>query len=171
MTIDTENKNNDKLINNKNFTEDEDDENDNKDKYASGDFEDDKENTDQNDISMRVPKKTFFNRYFSKLGEGSLRASIFSLSIVSIGVGCLTLPKVFGDMSILICAIGIILTGFISYWTLDILVQAGRKQNLSVYSHVVEFYLGKKAAVFLDVVMVVLLFGVITVYWLICKFI
>lgn len=39
-------------------------------------------------------RRNFFGRSFSKMGKGSLRGSIFSLSACAIGAGVLSLPYV-----------------------------------------------------------------------------
>ena len=114
-------------------------------------------------------ERTLFNRYFSKLGPGSMRASILNLSIVSLGIGCLALPKVFGDISILYSVIILILGGFVNNWTLNMLIHAGKKKKLTVYSHVCKEYLGNGAAIFYDVIMIILVFGSIITYEIICK--
>lgn len=49
-------------------------------------------------ISIKVGDKTICTRYFSPMQAGSLRASIFSLSILCIGIGTLSLPKKFDEM-------------------------------------------------------------------------
>lgn len=134
-----------------------DDDDYNTDGIAEGDFEKNK----------TEPNRTFFNRYFSKMEPGSLRASIFTLSIVSIGIGCLTLPKVLTSMSITGGIIFILLGGLLAYWTLNILIQAGRLKQLSVYSHVIEAYLGKSFALIYDVTISFTLYGVIIIYTII----
>lgn len=126
----------------------------NSDGIAEGDFNEDKSQ----------PNKTFFNRFFSEIKPGSLRASIFTLSIVSIGIGCLAIPSVISDISIAFGVVVVILAAIITFWTLDIIIQAGKIKKLSVYSHIIEEYLGRKFSISYDVAMLITLFGVIIIY-------
>lgn len=140
-------------------------------------FEDKENSNDKSDnlseIDMNIPSdsnnKHICNRYFSNMGPGSLRGSIFNLSIVSIGVGALTLPVVFRDLGIVFATFLIILFGFTTYWTLTMLIFAGRKSGLSIYGEVCKHYLGVKASKFYDIVNLFFSFGVIVVYYIICK--
>ncbi len=120
------------------------------------------------DITNDYPA-SIFTRCFKKMLPGSLRGSIFNLSIVSLGVGCLTLPKVFADLGVTFSIIMLILLGLVAVWTLYMLTYAGRKSGLSVYSQVCEHFLGKKAAVVLDISNIILLFGLLTIYQIIRK--
>lgn len=114
-------------------------------------------------------KRTMCGKYFSKIEPGSLRASVFSLSILSIGIGCLALPKVFGQVSIMMCSILVILSAIATYWTLGIIIEAGRKKNLNVYSVVISEYCGYGWSVFYDCIMVLYLYGVLIIFQIISK--
>lgn len=114
-------------------------------------------------------RKTFLKRYFSKMGPGSLRGSIFNLSIVSIGIGALTLPKTYADLGLFASLIFTVFFAFASYWTLNMIVYAARKSDLVIYGQVCEHYLGKAGSYVYDIANIILLFGVITVYQIIRK--
>jgi hypothetical protein len=115
-------------------------------------------------------KKGFYDKYFSKLEPGSLRSSIFSLSILSIGIGCLALPQKFGQVSILAMTIMLIFVCGMTYITMDIIIIAARKKNLTIYAHVIEEYCGKKWAMLFDVANILFVVGIILAYQIISKY-
>lgn len=114
-------------------------------------------------------KKTIIDRYFGKIEPGSMRGSILSLSILSAGVGCLSLPQRVGQLSVLLCSIEIILGGIAAAWTLQKLIEAGRKANTSEYSTTITHYLGNKWSVFGNIIIIIYIFGKMIVYQIICK--
>ena len=67
------------------------------------------------------PKRNFLKRTFSKLTPGSLRGSVFNLSILSLGIGCLALPQKVGQMSLVVSPFVIIIAGLANAWTLLLL--------------------------------------------------
>lgn len=109
-------------------------------------------------------KKSMCNRYFSKMDAGSLRSSIFSLCILSVGVGTLALPQIFGYLSVLLATFMIILGAFTTYWTLDVLIIAGRKKHISSYPDLVNFYCGKAWSLVLNLNLILYILGVLIVY-------
>lgn len=113
--------------------------------------------------------RPWYKRWFSPLGPGSLRASIFNLSILSIGVGVLALPEQFGKLSILFGAIATIIAGFLTYWSLNLIISAGHKKGINEYGKVVEEFCGSGWALFLNITITVHLTGVIIVYEIISK--
>ena len=139
--------------------------------------EEDKNNEDnhsddkisKNPETSSFHKKGFYEKYFSKLEPGSLRSSIFSLSILSIGIGCLALPQKFGQVSILAMTIMLIFVCGMTYITMDIIIIAARKKNLTVYAHVIEEYCGKNWAVLYDVANILFVVGIILAYQIISK--
>jgi len=62
--------------------------------------------------------RIWYEKYISTIHPGSIRASIFSLSILCMGTGCLILPLRFSQLSIVFCFLEIILIGFLANWTL-----------------------------------------------------
>lgn len=119
--------------------------------------------------NMNPSKRTMCGKYFSKVEAGSLRASIFSLSILSIGVGCLALPQSFSQISVLLCGVEVICAALSTYWTLGIIIEAGRKKEIRNYSLLIAEYCGKGWAVFFDVVIVIYVFGILILYQIISK--
>ena len=104
------------------------------------------------------------DRYFSKMDPGSLRSSIFSLTILCIGVGCLALPKVFSQQSIGLSITMILLGSFATYWTLDIIIIAGRKKDIGTYTGVIQYYCGKSWGLLFDITIIIYIMGIMIVY-------
>ncbi len=121
-------------------------------------------NNNEPDNSHKSNRETCLKRYCSQLEPGSLRSSIFSLSILSIGIGSLALPQKFGQISVLFTVIIIFISSIAGYITLDVLTNAGRKNNLSVYADVVKFYCGPKWQKAFDIVNLLNIFGIILAY-------
>lgn len=136
-----------------------------------------KDNVDSNENQLQETSldkdynknRKWYENYFSKVEPGSIRASIFSLSILSIGTGCLSLPQRVGQMSVLLCSIEIILAGFAAYWTLDLLIYASLKSGEFTFSKVIQKICGKTWAKFLDITMVVYIIGVLIIYQILSK--
>lgn len=115
------------------------------------------------------PARTWFNRTFSRIGPGSVRSSIFSLSIISIGLGCLALPAKFQASGILGCLLLLAVSGIATYYSLIYLTEAGHKLRLDNYSDIVKYYYGTKASKTLDILIIVYIFGAIILYQIFSK--
>jgi amino acid permease len=113
--------------------------------------------------------KTLRQRLFSKIDAGSIRGSIFNLSILSLGSGCLALPQKFGQMSMLVAIIDIIIAGIAAYWTLNILIQSADKYKIHNYSILAEKLHGKWLSLLLDITILVYIFGIMVLYQVICN--
>lgn len=124
---------------------------------------------DEVDLIMKSNERTIFDKMFSRMHPGSLRASIFNLSILSIGVGCLSLPQRFMQISVIVGIIVVISAGLLAYWTLQIIIEAGRKKGITEYSKVILEYCGYRWSVFADITIIVYIFGILIVYQIIGK--
>jgi hypothetical protein len=109
-------------------------------------------------------RKSLMNRMFSKMDEGSLRGSIFAMSSLALGTGCLALPLRFGQMSVVGALIMLILGSMAAYWSLVIMIEASRKTNTMDYSRLVKESLGPKLALVLDIVILIYIFGILISY-------
>jgi len=114
-------------------------------------------------------RKSLMNRMFSKMEEGSLRGSIFAMSSLALGTGCLALPLRFGQMSLLGALIMLILGSMAAYWSLVIMIEASRKTNTMDYSRLVKESLGSKLALLLDIIILIYIFGILISYQVISK--
>jgi hypothetical protein len=114
-------------------------------------------------------RKSLMNRMFSRMEEGSLRGSIFAMSSLALGTGCLALPLRFGQMSVLGALIVLLLGSLAAYWSLRIMIEASRKTNTMDYSRLVKESLGPKLALTLDIVILIYIFGILISYQVISK--
>ncbi len=119
-----------------------------KEKYNNKLLQDNREN----DEEAFQPRKSLMQRFFSPMEEGSLRASIFAMSSLALGTGCLALPQKFGQMSFVGALCTILFAGLSAYWSLKIMIITSRKLKIEEYSKCVSFSFGKKASNFLDIV-------------------
>lgn len=138
--------------------------------YDEG-IQDDNIENKTNNQAVQKPYRSFINRLVGPVDPGSIRGSIFNLSIFSLGSGCLALPQKIGQMSIVVAVIDIFLSGLATFWTLNLLVQASRKvKNVFNYSKVVEMLYGKKLANFLVLTILIYTFGILILYQVISNF-
>jgi hypothetical protein len=117
------------------------------------------------------PKRSLGDRLFSKVEPGSVRGSIFNLSILSLGCGSLALPQKFSQISMLVAVIDIILASIAAYWTLSILVQAADKYKIYNYSKLAFKVHGNWLSNLLDITILFYILGLMILYQVICKFI
>jgi hypothetical protein len=133
----------------------------------------DSENTSGSEIDTNYPietqTKSLYQRLFGRIDAGSIRGSIFNLAILSLGSGCLALPQKFGQMSILVSLIDIILAGLAAYWTLNLMIIASEKYKIYNYSELVNHLYGRGLSLVLDITMLVYIFGVMILYQVIGK--
>jgi hypothetical protein len=127
----------------------------------------DKDNA--NNINEDGSKRSVLHRIFSKMEAGSLRGSIFAMSSLALGTGCLALPLRFMQMS-MACALLVVLLGSAAaYWSLIIMIEASKKTNSTEYSSLVKDTLGNKMAIILDLVILIYIFGILISYQVIGK--
>jgi amino acid permease len=122
---------------------------------------DDKEfiiNDNQVYLSERPP---LFKRIFGKMEAGSLRGSIFAMSSLALGTGCLAFPQKFEQMSLVLALTMIIIGAAAAYWSLLLMVKASNTLNTYNYSNLVKQVLGNKAALFFDIIILIYIFGIV----------
>jgi amino acid permease len=119
------------------------------------------ENDDTLDSNVDRP---LFDRLFSNIEPGSVRGSIFTLSIMCLGSGLLALPKKFKYMSISVAAIDIVLAGCAAYWTLTLMIITSKKYQIYEYSKLAERLYGKWLSVLVDITLLIYVFGIMILY-------
>ncbi len=125
--------------------------------------------SDQEFQQTGVKNRKCFQRYFGPMGEGSLRGGMFSLIIMTIGSSALTVPQRFEKMTLLVGVLDVIFAGAAAFWTFNLLIIAGLKHNIWDYSKLVEKLYGRTLGFILDITVIIYVFGVITLYQVICK--
>jgi len=118
----------------------------------------------KSETTLSTLKKSFADRWFSKIQANSLRGSIFNLSILLLGTGCLALPNKMSLMSLTAGLIAIVCTGFASYMTLYFLTFCSVKENIFDYTFLVKKIYGKSLGKVLDASLSLFIFGQICLY-------
>ena len=108
-------------------------------------------------------------RLFGKLEAGSIRGSIFSMIILSLGTGCLSLPKIMADMSLVMGLLSICLTGIATYWTLWIVTLISEKHKIFNYSKLTRKIFGNAVGFILDFTIMFYIFGILILYQVVSK--
>ena len=124
--------------------------------------EDKEDNKDLNNES--IDDRNWFRRTFGKMSPGALRGSIFSLSILSLGIGSLAIPQKIGIMGLILSPVFIILSGLANLWSLRILGNMSLKFNLKKYEQVIKHLFGNEVSLTIGIIMIVNQTGVIILY-------
>ena len=114
-------------------------------------------------LSSDDNSKTFTQKYIM-LEPGSIRGSIFTMTSIALGMGCLTLPFQFQTLSFSLSVIIMTLAALASYWSLNIMILSGQKHNKTNYSKLVRLVFGHKFATLFDYIMILYIFGILIAY-------
>lgn len=113
-------------------------------------------------------RKTCLERYFGPIKGGSIRASIITMSIQGLGSGILAIPKKMNEMSFFLCALFIVLSALACYLTMKLLIIASERKKFYNYSEFVKHLYNPSLSVLLDVMIIFNIFGLVTLYQIIC---
>jgi len=94
----------------------------------------------------------------------SIYGAIFSMTMLSIGTGCLTFTKKVIMLGFVWFGVLLIISGLAIYWTLVGLIRVARKKGDSEYSSTVRKILGKGPAVLVDVMAALYSWGIIIAF-------
>jgi amino acid permease len=108
-------------------------------------------------------------RSFGKLEPGSLRSSIFNMIILSFGSGCLSLPKIMGEMSLMMGLIAIFFTSLATYSTLYMVSSTSEKYKIFNYSKLTRMLFGNVVGFILDFTILFYIFGGIILMQVVSK--
>jgi amino acid permease len=103
--------------------------------------------------------RSFSQRAFGKLDKGSLRGSIFALSATAIGSGVLSLPYVLGLNGWVLGLCFLLVGAFAAAWSLFMIAESAIKANVKNLSKLSNLVGGKKLERFLQINLLVFLFG------------
>lgn len=124
----------------------------------------------EEEYSNYISNKCLKERLFGQIEPGSLRGSITSLSVLSLGVSCISFPSLIGYISIVVYAVLIIIVATVTNISFREVISAGRNKKLVQYNDVVREYCGSRWAQILDIMTVVFIFGILVVYQIVSKF-
>ena len=120
-----------------------------------------KKNPNEKPIPFDSKKAKFIERLIHPIQWGSLRSSIFGLSSMCLEAGALVLAircKQFGMVNFLVA---LALGGLCAYWTLLMMIKAGKTTEERDYSKVVKEILGNKVRIYVDCNITVYLLGAV----------
>ena len=96
--------------------------------------------------------------------EGSIQGGIFSLSSLALGTGAFSLPIRSTQIGLFWFLICVVLGSGAAYMTLVGLIRAGRKVKSEDYSPSVRKIIGKGPSIFIDLTIIIYIFGVLIQY-------
>jgi len=109
-------------------------------------------------------KRTLTARLFGKVELGSLRAAVFNLTALGLGIGCQSIPQQFSRMSFISCFISFNLCVLAAFWTLHLMYFASKKEGISEYSALVNKVLGSKMCKLLNIMIIIYMLGSFIAY-------
>ena len=109
-------------------------------------------------------RKTLRQKLFSKIEPGSIRGSIFALTSVVLGPGSFSLPHALNKMSLFLGVLSIIIAAILMHWSYSMVLYSSEKYKTFDYSDLVKKCFGKKFGKLFNSVIMILLFGVLTMY-------
>ena len=124
-------------------------------------------NSRKTEDSLTTTEQPIDENYEEKtcsMKEGSIQGGVFALSSLALGTGAFNIPLRCTQMGLVWFLIFIFVGAMAAYWTLTNLVKSARKYKCEDYSPSVKAIIGKCPAVFLDIVIVIYLFGVFIQY-------
>ena len=121
-----------------------------------------KENQDE-DIPESLTRN-LFDRVCGKMRTGSLRGSIFAMTSLSIGTGCLSFTKKVIQFGFVWFGVFLIISAFAIYWSLVGMIRVSRKHGDLEYSSSVKKILGNIPALSVDIMTALYSFGIIITY-------
>lgn len=102
--------------------------------------------------------RSYWQRTFGPMADGSLRSSIFTLANMTMGTGCLALPQVLYRLGFVQGCITIIIMAFLSYIALFSLAAMSQKYNIYEYSSLMEKIHGRAISLLGDVFILLYIF-------------
>ena len=131
-------------------------------------------------FSPNMDRRNFYKRAFGKLEKGSLRGSIFALCASAIGSGVLSLPYVLrlngwvlGVVFILVGAFGKISRCLIfaaAAWSLFMIAESAIKAKVKNFSKLTNYVGGKALELFLQINILIYMWGSCISYQIISKY-
>ena len=109
-------------------------------------------------------RRSFINKLFGPMEAGSIRGSIFNLVILSLGSGCLSLPKYIGETSLGVALLLVVAIGLLVWWGLNLISKACYKHQIFIYSNLVKKLYGKYLAIFYEINVILYCIGVLILY-------
>jgi len=110
------------------------------------------------------PRRGLLSRLFGPIETGSLRAAVFNLTALALGIGCQSIPQQFSRMSFIACFFSFNLCIVATYSTLILMNIVSKKMGVTDYSKLVKQILGNKVSIFLNIIILFYQFGSFIAY-------
>ena len=112
-------------------------------------------------IPFESKNAKLLERMLHPIQYGSLRGSIFGLSSMCLEAGALVLAVRCQQFGLINFLLALILGGLCAYWTLVMMIKAGRTVKQRDYSKTVKVILGNKAGIYVDLNIAIYLLGAV----------
>ena len=119
------------------------------------------------EINDEMNNTTCWNYTLGIIKPGSIIEGIVNLSIFSLGVGLLALPRKVKYISLFLAPILIIIGGGINYWTLTILGKASKKYRITNYEGAVKLFFSQNLSHFFNFIMTINRFAKMIIFQII----
>ena len=120
-------------------------------------------------LAERSMRKSFMRRSFARLGTGSLRGSIFSLSAAAIGSGVLTFPHIVKVNGWFFGLVMILMGGASCFLSHYMLIQSARHHSLMSYNEISEKAGGPRLQKLLQISVMTYIFATCLACTIVCK--
>ena len=105
--------------------------------------------------------RDFISKLFGPIKPGSIRGSIFNLVILSLGSGCLSLPRYISKTSLSLGLTMVVVIGLLVWWALTLMSKVCAKEGIYIYSNLIKKVYGKPLALLYDIIVILYTFGVL----------
>jgi amino acid permease len=105
-----------------------------------------------------------FQRFFNPIKAGSLRGSVITFASMCFGTAGLSLPVGMANVGLITGTLMFISLTLVCYWSLYILLQAGRNKKIYNYSKLVEECINPKTSLIVDVTNIIFCLGVLLTF-------
>ena len=105
--------------------------------------------------------RDFINKLFGPIKPGSIRGSIFNLVILSLGSGCLSLPRYISKTSLSLGLTMVVVIGLLVWWALTLMSKVCAKEGIYIYSNLIKKVYGRPLALVYDIIVILYTFGVL----------
>lgn len=116
-------------------------------------------NQSYDNVNNFTESRSYLERTFGEMGEGSIRGSIFTICSIAVGAGALSLPYVVSQLGWVLGGSMLTIAAFTSVWSLNIIVQCANRTQVMDYSKLCAEVLGRPGKIAAQFCQISYLFG------------
>jgi amino acid permease len=105
-------------------------------------------------LSEPTQRASWTSRTFSRMGQGSIRGSVFTLASTAMGIGFLGIPHVLEMTGVILGLLLIVVAGLIMYMSLRTIAKAALKYNTFHYPTITRKMMGTTMGVLLELAII-----------------